>query len=458
MSANMRWIAPGICALIAMGPVCPDPVRGNPLVVDVSRAVELAYAHNRHLQIALEEEQRIGAQYDEVRSDLLPKFSTTAGYSRSWILPSTTFSVSTEDSVGQVQKNTQTVEFGTPNNAVLGLGLNQLVYRGGSVEAARRVVDQYSELNREKVRQTRQQVVLRVQEAVLNGLLAERSVTVAQRALEQAEAHLQQVRQLFGQGAAADFDVLRAEVQVANLRPEMSEAQNRLQLALEATKNAIGLRLDESLEIRGEFDDFPMSVPMDISAAQAKALEQRSALRQLDWQIRLQKENITIIRAALRPTVMLTGSYQWQWQLPDAWRLEGDDFRDSWVMGIAAQIPLFDGGKVSSQTQQARVDLRQLHLRREQLADDIRLQVKQAMLRQRDAEGRIRASTKTVEQAEKGLEIAEVRYESGIATQVEVLDVQVALTRARLNRLKSLYDHALAGVHLQGDDATPGFG
>ncbi len=435
--------------ILILGWCLPSVCIGGTEPIDIGKAIELGFNHNHELKIAAEETQRLQHRYKEVRAEVLPIFSASTGYARSWILPSTTFSVSSEDSTGSIEERTQTVEFGTPNNFNIGLSLEQPIYSGGRYRTARRLLDISSEFNKEKIRQTEQRVVLRIQETFLNALLAKQSLIVSQQALTQAQAHLEQVRLLFEGGVAADFDLLRAEVQVANLHPEVSEAKNRVPLALAVLKNAIGLPLAKDLEIQGDFDHFISDQVMDLQVAHELALAKRSELRQLAMQVRMQREQIQLTRAALKPKVSLTGNYEWQWQLPDASRLERDDFRDSWVMGIFARMPLFDGGKTSSQVKQVKVNLRQLDIRRAQLVEGIQLQIEQSLLRHREAGERIEASAKTVEQAEKGLHIAEVRYQHGVTTQIEVMDVQVALTRARLNRLKAQYDYALTGVLLQ---------
>ena len=78
--------------------------------------------------------------------------------------------------------------------------------------------------------------------------------------MEQAQSHFNQVNILFGEGAASEFDLLRAEVRVANSRPKVISAKNDLLLNMDVLKNILGMPLDRELEITGTLSTLFISV------------------------------------------------------------------------------------------------------------------------------------------------------------------------------------------------------
>jgi outer membrane protein TolC len=117
--------------------------------------------------------------------------------------------------------------------------------------------------------------------------------------------------------------------------------------------------------------------------------------------------------------------------------------------GISVVIPLFDGFKTHSRVQMAKVELKKFELTRGQVEDGIRMEVKTSAWKLNEAWDKLQASRKSVEQAEKGYAIAEVRYQNGISTQVELLDARLAETQAKISELSARYDLIVAKASLE---------
>ena len=98
---------------------------------------------------------------------------------------------------------------------------------------------------------------------------------------------------------------------------------------------------------------------------------------------------------------------------------------------------------------QAKVDYSQSQLQKSQLLRQIRLEVRDAHGKVEEARQRVEALGETVGQAERGVEIGQVRFQNGVGTQLELLDAQVALTTARVNRISASHDLAAAVASLR---------
>ncbi|MFH1861225.1 MAG: TolC family protein, partial [bacterium] len=117
--------------------------------------------------------------------------------------------------------------------------------------------------------------------------------------------------------------------------------------------------------------------------------------------------------------------------------------------GVSLNVPLFDGFRSKYRAQEVTTDIKRVRLQREQLVRGINLEIIQAQNKLNEALKNVRAQEEGVALARKGLEISEVRYQNGLATQLEVMDAQVALNQAKTNELSARYDAVSAYAELE---------
>jgi outer membrane protein TolC len=144
-----------------------------------------------------------------------------------------------------------------------------------------------------------------------------------------------------------------------------------------------------------------------------------------------------------RPTLSLLGNYRYTSPATGE-----DEWEKNWDISLVMSFPLFDSGRNEAFIKQRKSQFKQVELAIEQLEKMIELEVKKAFWDMQSAQEALLAQEKNIEQAEEVLSIAEGRYKSGTITQVEVLDANLALTRARLGCTKALYDYNLARASL----------
>ena len=459
-----------------------DEEAGTVTTLTMAACTRLARTRNPDLVSAHREREKADARVAEARSGALPAVGLNMGYTRNWIRQGSVLTMEGEDEEGNPTKETMNLTFGTPNLFTAGLTLHQSLYAGGKVRHALRAARIYGDQAQADVRSVENEVRFQVRRVFLGVLMAREAIAVAQLAAEQAEANLAEVRHRYGQGIAAEFDLLRAQVQAANLRPPLIEARNGYKRALEQLKHVIGLDSDEGVEVSGDLKtiaaglaremsglthgaggvprggsdaspntDLAWLTQLDVGVEQAVALAtaERPEIRSIDFGAALLEQQIAVARGDRKPAVALFGSYGLQWLMPDEWRMKGEDVQDSWATGISLNFPLFDGGRSRAKVDQGRIGLLQLQAQRRKLVDGVRLQVKNALLDLQEAREKILAQQQVIGQAERGLSIADVRYRNGMSTQLEVLDAQLALTTARLQYVRALHDYALAVVSLE---------
>jgi outer membrane protein TolC len=284
----------------------------------------------------------------------------------------------------------------------------------------------------------RSAVALQVTQAYFGVLLAREGVDVAADALAQAQRQEAVAAERLAAGAASEFELLRARVQVANLRPGLARAEAALRQANIGLSLLLGLPPDEVVEITGQLSYEP--VDLDLDALRAEALAERPEMRSARLARQRADLALKMARSTRLPTVAVSGSYMFRAD-DAAW---GERFNDNYMANLVVSVPLFDGFSARSSIQRASAGGRQADILLEQTERSILAEVEQAYRDLHAAEQSYLAQVDNVAQAERALEIAQVSFENEIMTSVELMDSQLALTMARQNHSRSLYDYQVA--------------
>jgi len=296
------------------------------------------------------------------------------------------------------------------------------------------------------VESAKQKLDLEVTRAFYGVILAREFVNVSKKAVNQVEKHLETAKDLFETGVATNFDVLRAKVQLANMRSQFIKAQNSLRLAKEGFKITLGLEPQVEINVDGKLEYNPKELNLDELIE--LAMENRPDLKQLKLQEESGEKIVSIAKAGNKPNLVFMSNYEANFSTNHEEGIDRD-WKNSWNVTLALNIPIFDGFATRAQVKQAKSGLNQIQLGKAQLEDGIHLEVKSAYLAFQEAQALLDAQKETVDQAEESLRIANIQHENGMITTVELTDTELALTQARMNRLQALYDYTVAIAKLE---------
>jgi outer membrane protein TolC len=338
----------------------------------------------------------------------------------------------------------QRIKIDFTRNYQLSLSLSVPLFAGG------RLISGYKQANynlmstKESIRQSRQDTVFNVKKAFYGCLLARKFVDVAEEAVTLAEKHLKNVRSLYEVGMASKFDLLRSEVQLANLKPQLIRAKNGLNSAELGLKTLLGLDLNRPVEVRGELSYQAFEANLDANVAQA--LANRPELNQLRYQRQMAAEVLKMARAAYLPTVAIGGAYNY-------WANQFNFGRNNWEsfyqVNLVLSVPIFNGFANSAKVGETKAMLKQLDYSQKGLSEMVKFEVQEAILNLQQAKESLLSQEKNVEQAQEAVRIAELNYSEGLATNLDVSSALVALSQARTNYSQALYDYALALAQLE---------
>lgn len=259
--------------------------------------------------------------------------------------------------------------------------------------------------------------------------------------------HLKNVQAQYDVGVVAKVDVLRSQVELANAKQTLIQAENNYQIAEANLNKIVGLPMDTTLKLDNILVYSAYDRTMDDCLAYAA--EHRPELMQAKYNVDAAKGALKVARSGHMPQVSASASQAWS---SDSW--PGDD-NGNWGVGVNVSLNVFDTGVTLSKIHGAEADLKKAEETYRDTVDSVNLDVRTNYLGLREAEKRINTTKLAVEQADEDYRIAQLRYMSGVGTNTDVLDAQVALTQAKTNYTQALYDYNTSKTDLETSIGVP---
>ncbi|MGE5437916.1 MAG: TolC family protein [Syntrophothermus sp.] len=401
-------------------------------------AISIALENNWDMKISQQGILRAEEQINEAYSNAFPSLNFSGRYTRNFKLPVLFIPPNTPINPSS---QTQKFELGSKNAVDAGITLTQVLYNQ-KVNTAISIAGEYASLSKVGNKATSNEVVLNVKKAFYNVLLLKELVNVSQQSYNFAKASLDVVTSMYKQGMTSEFDYLRAEVQVANIQPELIRVQNNLELSKNYLKSLLAIDLNRQIEVIGEFKF--EEVPVDVMESfNEEAITNNPLIQQLTIQSSLLGHNITIEKSEYYPSLAMFGAYNWQSQ-DNTFQIKKWQWAESFMVGLQLNYTIFDGFRRGARIEQAKIDQETVNLNKNKLTEGIRIQVLQAKMKMDEAQRRIEAQEKSLKQAQRAVEIGQTRYKNGVGTQLELIDTQTALQVANTNYAQAIFDYLVA--------------
>ena len=414
----------------------PHPLPG-PLTLET--ALRIALEHNPDLRAFHWEDAAAQARAEMAASSRWPSLHAIAGYSQllnaQFLIPPTS--------------NLQPRVF-TDNLVAADLVMQVPLFTGGRITNEIRAADLLHEAAGQRLARSREQLTFNVT-SLFYAILAQRHVIESlQFSREALDEHLKRVNDLLAAQRAADVDRLRTEVRLADLKQQLVREQNRLAIHRIALGTLLGLdETNEPLAVVGTLDFDAAATPPPLTESLAAAYEFRNDYLAALAALEAQAREVDVARAAHWPTVALLGSYGGRWAIDPAEQPAGTSRADDiGMVGVAVNVPIFEGGRISART---REETAQLHVARERLRQlelAVRLDVESALLNVTSSRERVLATEKAVEQAKESLRIERDKYDAGKGSITDVLDAQSALLDSQTNYYRALAENRTALAQL----------
>jgi outer membrane protein len=298
------------------------------------------------------------------------------------------------------------------------------------------------DLSGTELEKTRQDLIFRVVKSYFEALLAQEMVRVAEDAKKSAAADGEKAEALFKAGLAVESDVLIVKVHYAAQSEELVKARNQLNLAFSNLSFEMGLPLDGTYELVKPQKPY-LAESSDLGSLQALALEKRPDFRQAQLASRSSELAVQSAKADFWPTLKAFGT----------WETDSENFAsnggNNWIVGVNLRFNLFNGRADQAHLAESRFQQRRSSAIQDHMAQAVRLQVQKAFLDLQTAGQRIEVSQQAASQAEESLRIIRNRYEAGLTTITDLLRAETAVTQAKTNFLRALFDQRVSAANLE---------
>lgn len=395
------------------------------------QAIEIGLANNPEIAALGWDATAARARQDQAFSERLPRLSAVGGYTHHL----------------DEQRLLPVRQPGDP--AILSrdifsgdVVLSVPLFTAGRLVSQVKAADLLHQAATHRLTRSREELVFNVS-SVFFSILAQRHVIESlEFSLRTLEEHVKRIDALMAAQKAATVDRMRTEVRLADVRQRLAQEKNLILIQRRVLANFLGLEDHiEKIPLQGELESLDTAVVPDTDAALAAAWKKRDDYLAARAALEAQARTVDTTRAGYWPIVSLQGSYGGR-LAAGATTGTGDEFDDVGHIGVAVEIPLFEGGWVDAKVREERASLAAAQERFRRLELQIRLEVETALSNIRSSEERVQAIRESISQARESLRIEQLKYNLGKGAIVDVLDAQNALLES-----ETTYYRALAELH-----------
>ncbi len=390
--------------------------------------LKLTLGNNKTLQSIVQEREFARGGEMVANSAALPSLDVTAEYTRLDEVPSIAgFTI------------------GDVDNYSTGLRVTQPVFAGGAIIATINAGKIFSLMTDQVVRAATQDVIYSAEHNYYDVLLNQHLYQISADAVRSSQAHLNDVKQKRQAGVASDFDVLRAEVELSNFNAELIQNKNAINISKAQLLKTMGVSQDSDFVLSDKLEYEPMQMSME--QAVEVAYRNRPDLYQRQFDIKYQTQLLKIEKSYYWPTI--SGYFDNSWSRPDPHNSTAIDWGHAWQGGIVAAMPLFDGFSREGKVIQQKARLKQSQIDLIDTEETALFELNSALLTIQNTDEFVQSQLLNLDRAEEGDRLAQVGYREGVNTQVEVIDAESALTRAKSLYYQAVYSHIIAKLDLQ---------
>jgi outer membrane protein TolC len=461
MKKNAIWAA-ALLAAGAMALAGEQPMTAVRTTQDLTldEAVQTAVRQNPDIQRAEQEIRRTRGVVLQVQAQAYPQITAGSQFaqeSKNLILDgATTSSNSSSSSSTSGSSSTMGSSTGSSSGLLgesnpmteswnLTVTASQLIYSGGQVTAAIHIAKYAQDATIFSLRDIVDTTIANVRSEFYAVLLDRSIITVQEENINLLQSQLTDQQNRFEAGTVPRFNVLQAEVALANARPQLIQARNDHDVAVLNLARTLGINSEDlnggmpPINPVGELSTDEKPEPLAV--ALQLAAERRPFLKEQREQVLIQIENIKVALAGYQPRLTADAGYE----------MRNNEFSKSlqkyvtgWFFGFTGSWNVWDSGATYGATKQAKAQLEEAKVSYDDAVRQVDVEVQQALDQVRVSQDTIVSQQKAIEEAQEALRLSQERLTAGAGTQLDVLSAQVALTQSRTTLVQAQYNYNIA--------------
>jgi outer membrane protein TolC len=418
-----------LCASLVMNSMLSAQEK-RPLTM--SEAIQLGIQNNKQLKNSQAKIDEANAMVKEAEDRRLPDASITGSYIR-LNNPNVDLKTKSTSSGGTTTGSTPKI-----TQALYGIAnVSMPIYAGGKIRYGIESAKYLAEAARLDAGHDKDAVVENTVEAYINLFKAMAGVQLVQENLNESRAREKDLGNLEKNGLLARNDLLKAQLQTANMELALLDAQNNLQLANMNMDLMLGL--PDKTEIVPDSASILQPMPAKtLDEVLQAAIQNRNDITALGLRKKASLVGEKTVRAEYMPSLAATGGYIAA-DIPNFLTIT-----NAVNVGLGVSYNLGSLWKTKAKIQQAEARTRQLAANEEILNDQVRLQVNQAYLNWLSSQKKIEVYAKAVDLAADAYRVIKNKYNNSLATTTDLLDADVAQLQARMNYTNARADEVVA--------------
>jgi outer membrane protein len=401
--------------------------KGN---LTLNEAIQLALKNQPLITQAEQEVNAAEAKINEQKSFEYPNVEADISYARIGPIPA-------------IQFGNESFILAPANNYDAHVSAGYNIFDFGRKNALLDLTKSYKLTAQEKTNYIKDKLSYNTTKLFYSILYLEKSLDVKNDQIKALETHLDVIQKKVDSGTATDFEVLTTKVRVASAENQKVDIENEINKQKIALNSLMGLPADTPLDLQGDLSLLSMRVNndslLDLAYSQREELKiAQDAQRSIEQQ----KQVASLSNA---PTLNAIASYG----LKNGLMPNLDVLRGNWVVGISANIPIFNGNRKDAQIQEADANLNANDAQISALKRKIDMEVQQAVSDLETSKAKLKSTQLQVDQAAEAVKRAEVSYINGVITNLDLLDAETSLSEAKLLHLRVIYQNVVNAYNLK---------
>jgi outer membrane protein TolC len=407
--------------------------------VTLQQAIEIALNESPDIRIADRTIETKKYYKKEQIVALFPGVSASASYQRT---------IQKQKMVMEFMGAPMEIEVGTYNNMVLGANLTLPLVMPALWNTIK-LTSMDVELAVEQARASKIMLINNVKKAYYSVLITQDVYKVWLENYKNVEQNAQLVADKYNQGLVSEFDKLRADVQVANAKPNINMYAHALDMSQKMLKILMGVDINEPFLFIGALKEFEAEMEAaKVPEIKTLSFENNTNLKQLDMNIQQLERSKKIVLSGACPSLVFSGSFQYMTM--------GNDipFKDfNWfpysVVAVSLQVPITSWASTSFKVKQIKNNILNMNDTRLALERNLQLSVTSNLNSIDKAIADFESSSESVNMATRAYSIVQKQYEVGLATWHDLSGAELALLSSQLLYYQSIYDYLTAQAELE---------
>ena len=398
--------------------------------------LELVSQNNKDLKLAATSLKNAGEQEKLARSQALPTIGLSSSLYRNFI--DVEQSVATSSQAGGGALIYKDVDVNKDYDFSFGLGLSQQLFNINVFNAIK-ASKEYKQLSKSVYDAQQDAIITAAKKVFFQCFLLEKLYNIRKETEERSYEHYMLMKQKYEAGVVSNLAYLNSEVDYKMTIPETTNAKMNLELCLINLKHLAGIPDEEDVTVVGDFTVFP-DIPETLSMQDV--LEDRSDYMALLREKTLRDLNIKATKAGHYPTVSLDAAYGYS-NSDDKLKkaFHNDNYTQIFKVGLKLELPIYTGGALLARDNQVKLEAEQTEIKLQQKREDIIVELRQIYLTLQKEFENIATAESTISTAQEAYNIAQVSFDNGVMTQLELRDTRLNLENAELRHLNAVYNY-----------------